>query len=378
MNNKQENLLPKNDIHRRIIHLDMDAFYASVEMRDHPEYKTRALVVGQDPREHHGHGVVATANYVARKYGVHSAMPSIKALRLIPKQNLVFIKPNFKKYRAVSAEIHGIMHEITDMVQSISLDEAYLDVTNNKIGATSIAQIGVVLQTKIRHETGLNCSFGATYNKFLAKMGSEYSKPFGRTVILPSEAKAFLAKQKIEKFHGIGPKTQRKLHDMGVYTGKELQAMPVRALIKYFHRMGYIIAEHANGIDLLRVIPDSEQNRKSIGIERTYEPSIYSKQKALSKLHDYCDSLEEKLQQRNFYANTIVLKVRNTDFETVTKRKKLKHAINNKREIYEAARALFEPISNRYLSEGIRLLGVTATDFSKADFQAVDLNLFSD
>ncbi|HBQ43747.1 MAG TPA: DNA polymerase IV, partial [Lactobacillus acetotolerans] len=111
-----------------------------------------------------------------------------------------FIKPNFKKYRAVSAEIHGIMHEITDMVQSISLDEAYLDVTNNKIGATSIAQIGVVLQTKIRHETGLNCSFGATYNKFLAKMGSEYSKPFGRTVILPSEAKAFLAKQKIEKF----------------------------------------------------------------------------------------------------------------------------------------------------------------------------------
>ena len=372
-----DGLLPQNDTHRKIIHLDMDAFYASVETRDHPELKNKALVIGQDPRDYHGHGVVATANYIARQYGVHSAMPSIKALRLIPKNKLVFMSPDFTKYHKVSTEIHQLMHEITDKVQSIALDEAYLDVTENKQGLSSALQIAINLQTKIKQEVGLNCSFGVTYNKFLAKMGSEYSKPFGRTIILPDEAQEFLARQKISRFHGIGPKTQAKLAEMGIYTGRGLQKIHVRDLIKHFNRMGYLMAEHANGIDLSRVIPDDERNRKSIGIERSYEPSVYNEQTALTNLRNYVNDLADKLSERNFYANTIVLKIRNSEFKTLTKRRKLEHATNNPLEIYDAAKDLFDPISSSFLNDGIRLLGVTATDFSEADYENMDLNLFT-
>lgn len=150
MSNFDDGLLPQNDTHRKIIHLDMDAFYAAVETRDHPELKDKALVIGQDPRNYHGHGVVATANYIARQYGVHSAMPSIKALKLIPPDKLVFKSPDFKKYHSASAEIHQLMHEITDNVQSIALDEAYLDVTENKLGLTSALQTAIDLQVKIK------------------------------------------------------------------------------------------------------------------------------------------------------------------------------------------------------------------------------------
>lgn len=174
----------------------MDAFYASVEINRHPEYKDKALVVGQDPRDNNGHGVVATCNYVARKYGVHSAMASIQALRLVPKDKIVFVPPDFETYRSVSAQIHSFMHEITDQVESIALDEAYLDVTKNKIGEYSAVQIALNLQKRIRAELNLNSSFGVSYNKFLAKMGSEYAKPFGRVVILPDEAKRFLGMAK--------------------------------------------------------------------------------------------------------------------------------------------------------------------------------------
>lgn len=378
MTDFSDGLLPQNDTHRKIIHIDMDAFYASVEIRDHPELKNKALIIGQDPRQNHGHGVVATANYVARKFGVHSAMPAIKALRLVPKEKLVFLMPDFAKYRRVSAEIHKMMHEITDKVQSIALDEAYLDVTNNKMSLNSAVQIALDLQTRIKREIGLNCSFGVTYNKFLAKMGSEYSKPLGRTVILPADAQDFLARQKIAQFHGIGPKTQAKLAEMGIHTGKGLQRMHVRELIKHFNKMGYIMAEHANGIDLSRVVPDDERNRKSIGIERTYEPCIYEEQTALTKLRNYVNELAAKLCERSFYANTIVLKIRNNEFQTVTKRHKLKHATNDSIEIYEATRDLFEPISSSFLKDGIRLLGVTATDFFDADFENIDLDLFSE
>ncbi|WEV40989.1 DNA polymerase IV [Lactobacillus sp. ESL0681] len=378
MSDTSDGLLPQNDLHRRIIHLDMDAFYASVEMRDDPSLKNKALIIGQDPRQNHGHGVVATANYVARKYGVHSAMPAIKAVRLVPAEKLVFKMPDFEKYHEVSTQIHQLMHDLTDLVQSIALDEAYLDVTQNKLGSTSAVQLAIDLQTRIRRELGLNCSFGVSYNKFLAKMGSEYSKPMGRTVILPSEAKDFLARQPIAAFHGIGPKTQEKLHKMGVYTGKDLREIHVRDLIKTFNRMGYLMAEHAHGIDLSRVVPDDERNRKSISIERTYEPCVYAEQAALTNLRNYASSLADKLKERNFYATTIVLKTRNNSFVTVTKRQKLSKATNDGTQIYEVARDLFGQISSSFLNDGIRLLGVTATDFSEANFSDIDLDLFSD
>ena len=370
MNN--ENLLPQNDIHRRIIHLDMDAFYASVEINRHPEYKDKALVVGQDPRDNNGHGVVATCNYVARKYGVHSAMASIQALRLVPKDKIIFVPPDFETYRSVSAQIHSFMHEITDQVESIALDEAYLDVTKNKIGEYSAVQIALNLQKRIRTELNLNSSFGVSYNKFLAKMGSEYAKPFGRVVILPDEAKRFLGMQRIEKFPGIGPKTQEELHSMNVHTGADLQKVDPWILLKKFKKMGYILAQHAHGIDLRPIVADSEINRKSIGIERTYEPAIYSRDEALTKMRRYCKHLEGELKKRDFRANVVVLKLRDNNFNTITKRRKLPSSSDSYLEFYDIVQGLFDSTSG-FLEEGIRLLGVTVTDFKKENYQSINL-----
>lgn len=368
----KENLLPQNDIHRRIIHLDMDAFYASVETRDHPEFKNKALIVGQDPRHNGGHGVVATCNYHARKYGVHSAMPAIQAVRLVPKEQLVFIRPNFGKYHRISAQVHCFMHEITDQVESVALDEAYLDVTHNKVGQESAVQLALDLQKKIKSELGLNSSFGVSYNKFLAKMGSEYAKPFGRTVILPDEVLNFLGMQKIAKFPGIGPKTQEELHKMDVYTGGDLRQVPVLVLLKKFKKMGYFIAQHAHGIDLRPVVADSDANRKSIGMERTYEPAIYNRDEALTKMRNYCEYLEKELKKRGFHAGTVVIKVRNNNFETVTKRRKLKHPSDSRFEFFDVAKDLFDSVHG-FLEDGIRLLGVTVTDFEKNNYQSIKL-----
>ncbi len=249
-----DRLLPKNDTSRKIIHLDMDAFYASVEMRDNPSLANKALIIGQDPRLNNGHGVVATANYVARKFGVHSAMSTMKALKLVPESEVVFLKPNFEKYRSVSSQIHELMYEMTDQVESVALDEAYLDVTQNKLGAYSALELAIRLQKKIFKEVHLNSSFGISYNKFLAKMGSEYAKPFGRTVILPNEAKIFLSQRKISDFPGIGERTQQQLKELGVKNGSDLQKLDTEFLIKKFKKMGYVIAQHAHGIDLNPVV----------------------------------------------------------------------------------------------------------------------------
>ncbi|RVU70542.1 DNA polymerase IV [Lactobacillus xujianguonis] len=368
--NKDENLLPKNDIHRRIIHLDMDAFYASVEMRDHPELRHKALVVAHDPREYHGHGVITTANYLARQYGVGSAMPAIKAVQQVPKDLLVFVPPNFEKYRAVSAEIHEIMHEVTDKVQSVSLDEAYLDVTQNKLGDYPSVALGNYLQEKIYRQTGLTSSFGVTYNKFLAKMGSEYAKPFGKTVILPEEALDFLAKQDISKFPGVGKKTQVLLREMGINTGADLQQVSVQFLIDHFKKMGYVLAMHSRGIDLSPV--EWQRQRKSIGKERTFEPSIFEEQTALTQLRKYSNEVAKILQEQNLMATCVVLKIRDTNFETVTRRRMLKKATTDGHEIFAQARWLFQALPE-FLERGIRLLGVSVTNLEQKQYQETNL-----
>lgn len=178
-------LLPRNDFSRRIIHLDMDAFYASVEMRDRPELANKAVVIAQDPRKTGGHGVIATANYRARKYGVGSAMAAAQAVKLIPAEELVFVEPDFAKYHRVSGQVHGLMHELTDQIESVALDEAYMDVTRSKIPGKSALELASYLQEQIFRQLHLTSSFGVSYNKFLAKMGSEYAKPFGRTYLAP-------------------------------------------------------------------------------------------------------------------------------------------------------------------------------------------------
>ncbi len=370
--NNNENLLPKNDIHRRIIHLDMDAFYASVEMRDHPELKNKAVVVAHDPRDFNGHGVITTANYIARKYGVGSAMPAIKAVQLIPADKLVFIPPNFDKYHAVSDQVHAIMHEVTDIIEPVSLDEAYLDITKNKLGDYSSIQLGNYMQQKVYRTTGLTCSYGVTYNKFLAKMGSEYAKPFGKTVILPSEAQSFLAQQDIKKFPGVGKKMQAVLREMGINTGADLQQKSVKFLIDHFKKMGYVLAMHSRGIDLSPV--EAKRQRKSIGKERTFEPSIFDQQQALTLLRNYARDVSQMLKEKNLQTNCIVLKLRNTNFHTVTRRRMLRQKTQDEQLIYSEAKALFETLPE-FLDQGIRLLGISATNLEQETYR--ETNLFS-
>ena len=367
-------LLPKNDTHRKIIHLDMDAFYASVETRDNPALATKALIVGHDPRKYNGHGVVATANYLARQYGVHSAMPTAKAIKLVPKDKVFFVTPNFEKYRTVSQQVHDLMHELTDQVESVALDEAYLDVTANKLEIDSAITLASHLQQNIYRKTGLTSSFGVSYNKFLAKMGSEYAKPFGRTIILPSEAEDFLAKQKIENFPGIGKKTQEQFHALGVFDGADLRKLSVRFLIENFKKMGYAIALHAHGIDMRPV--QADRKRKSIGIERTFESDIHSQDEALTTIRKFSQELAKKLREKKVTANVIVLKIRNSQFETVTKRQKLDRPTNQAIEIFQAGKELYNKAPD-FLEEGIRLLGITGTDLKNKNYEEVTLELFT-
>ena len=368
--NNSENLLPKQDIHRRIIHLDMDAFYASVEMRDNPKLKTKALVVAHDPRKYNGHGVITTANYIARRYGVGSAMPAIEAVKKIPPYQLVFVEPNFKKYRAVSNQVHEVMHEVTDIVEPVSLDEAYLDVTKNKLGSYTALELGNYMQAEIYKRTGLTCSFGATYNKFLAKMASEYAKPFGKTIILPEEAIEFLASQDIKKFPGVGKKTQKSLREFGINTGKDLQEKSVDFLIKKFKKWGYSLAMHSRGIDLSPV--EGDRVRKSIGKERTFEPSVFNQQTALTNLRRYSTEVSKILIEKNLSAKCVVLKVRDSDFHTVTRRRMIDKATRDEGIIFQEARDLFLDLPE-FLEKGIRLLGVSVTNLEQIHYTEVNL-----
>jgi Nucleotidyltransferase/DNA polymerase involved in DNA repair len=210
------------DDSRQILHVDMDAFYASIEQRDTPAYKKQPLVISHDPRQTGGRGVVTTANYVARKFGIHSAMPAQQALKLCPKA--VFVPPHFHHYRAISDQIHRIFHEYTEIIETVAFDEAYLDVTQNKLKITDPVELAVRLQAEIWDQTHLTSSIGISYSKFLAKEASDYRKPVGITIIHAEDAHDFLMQLPIERFRGVGKKTVPKMHDLNILTGQDLYA----------------------------------------------------------------------------------------------------------------------------------------------------------
>lgn len=346
--------LPKRDTSRRILHLDMDAFYSSVEMRDDPSLRNKAVIIAQDPREHNGHGVVATANYTARRYGVHSAMPAIQALRLIPADRLAIVEPHFAKYRAVSRQVHALMYELTDRLESVALDEAYLDLTAGKAKRLYLEQ-ACWLQEQVYQQLGLTASFGLSYNKFLAKMGSETAKPFGRTVIAPEEAKAFLAAKPLAAFHGIGQATQAQLADLGLTTGADLQQCSVLTLTKKFGRAGYVMALHAHGIDNSPV--GRAPKNQSLSVERSFEPVVFDEQKLLTALRNYCDKLAVKMSQANLLATAVVLKIRDRDFLTVTRSQKLAEPTREPAVLFPAAKTLLAKVPD-FAQRGVRLLGL--------------------
>lgn len=242
---------------RKIIHIDMDAFYASVEQRDHPELRNKPVAVGGSGLR----GVVAAASYEARKFGVHSAMPSKIALRKCP--NLIFVKSSFDVYRAVSRQIMGIFRDYTDLVEPLSLDEAYLDVTLNKCSIPCATAIAREIRSRIRLETNLTASAGVSYNKFLAKVASDMDKPDGLTVITPDQAEAFICKLPVKKFHGIGKVTAAKMEKMGIHTGADLKARTETELVHFFGKSGHYFYKVVQGFDDREVKP--HRIRKSIG-----------------------------------------------------------------------------------------------------------------
>ena len=344
--------------YRKIIHIDMDAFYASVEVRENPALKGKPVVVGGSPQ---GRGVVAAASYEARKYGIHSAMPASRAIRLCP--NAIFLKPQFELYREVSEQIREIFFEYTDLVEPLSLDEAYLDVTENHVGVPSATIIASQIREKIKIETGLTASAGVAPNKFLAKVASDINKPDGLKVIPPDEADAFLEHLPIKKFHGIGSATEKKMVALGITNGAELKKRSELELVQSFGKVGRHYYRIVRGQDNRAVKP--HRIRKSIGKEKTFRDDVVD----FSWLSDFLQELVEKVsgraKQLGAMGRTVTLKIRYDDFETLTRSYSSQNATNEAGYILETGRKLLEETEAG--ARPVRLLGITLGNLEGLD-----------
>ncbi len=342
---------------RKILHLDMDAFYASVEQRDNPELRGRPLAVGYGEAR----GVVAAASYEARKFGVHSAMPSVTAKRKCPE--LIFVKPRFDAYRAVSQQIHAIFAEYTPLIEPLSLDEAYLDVTENLKGIEIATEVAEQIRERIRAETGLTASAGVSYNKFLAKMASDQRKPDGLFVITPKNGPAFVEALPVKKFHGVGPATAEKMLKLGIETGADLKARDLAFLQQHFGKSGPYFYWIARGVDEREVDPD--RVRKSIGAEDTFREDIHDLETARAGLQQLIDKVWRYCEANSIRGKTVTLKVKWDDFTQITRSKTVVAPVASASEIAEIVELLLSPIFP--IPRGIRLLGVTLSSLDVAD-----------
>lgn len=340
---------------RKIIHIDMDAFFASVEQRDVPEYRDKPLIVGGSPE---GRGVVAAASYEVRKYGVHSAMSSARALRLCP--HAIVVRPRFDRYRAVSEQIREIFHRVTPLVEPLSLDEAYLDVTDNHLNISSAIRLAREIRKQIREETGLTASAGVSYNKFLAKSASDINKPDGLTVILPGDAEIFLEELEIGSFHGIGQATEEKMKAIGIQTGRDLKQWSEYDLVDKFGKTGRYYYRIVRGIDPREVRP--RRIRKSIGKERTFSEDTGDINWIRSFLSELSEMVSASLRKKHAAGKTVTLKVRYDDFETITRSTSFGQYISRPEEIAEAAGRLLEQTEAG--RRNIRLLGITLSNLN--------------
>ncbi|MGX7195651.1 DNA polymerase IV [Enterococcus olivae] len=360
----------KNDLSRKIIHIDMDAFFASVEERDNPELAKHPLVIARHPSDTGGRGVVTTANYLARKYGIHSAMSAQKAYELCP--HAVFVPGNHQKYREISQKVREIFQRYTELIEPVSIDEAYLDVTENKINSKSAMKIAKMIQHDIWQELQLTCSAGVSYNKFLAKLGSDFQKPRGLTVITPNEAVSFLKALPIEKFHGVGKKTVPRMHELGIFTGADLYEKSEMELMQHFGKMGYSLYRKVRGIHNSPVSVTRE--RKSVGKEHTYGHPLTTEDACLTQLRRLSEEVETALKRTQKHGKTIVLKIRYADYTTVTKRVTLREYIHKKEAIFSQASLIWEEIMG--IEKGIRLLGVTVTNLDPLTYENIVLPLW--
>lgn len=335
--------------YRKIIHVDMDAFYASVEQRDNPELRGRPVAVGGSAAR----GVVAAASYEARAFGVRSALPSITAKRKCPE--LIFVTPRFDVYRAVSAQIREIFAEHTDLIEPLSLDEAYLDVTENHQHIPVATTIAELIREKIKSVTGLNASAGISYNKFLAKMATDQNKPNGQFVITPWQGPAFVEALPIKKFHGVGPATAAKMQRLGIETGADLKAKPLAFLQQNFGKAGSWYYRIARAIDERPVEPD--RPRKSVGAEDTFATDIFELDAARAELVPLVAKICRYCEANGIRGRTVTLKVKYADFQQITRSRTVGMAISASADIEALAVSLLSPLFP--VAKGIRLIGVT-------------------
>ena len=340
---------------RKIVHIDMDAFFASVEQRDCSRYRRQPIAVGGTPEQR---GVVATASYEARKYGVRSAMPARTALQLCPQ--LIFVPPRFEVYRSVSQQIRTIFFRYTELVEPLSLDEAYLDVTENKYGIDSATHVARMLRKDIRRETALTASAGVSCNKFLAKIASGMQKPNGLYVIPPKRAETFVEELAIEQFFGIGPATAKKLKAMGVETGADLKQQTLERLVEQFGKRGHHFYSIARAIDERPVKPD--RLRKSIGVERSYVEDLSSAAAIAQALSALADSLQARLERHGCKGRTLTLKVKYSNYEQVTRSLTLETPFLERDIVLGLANDLLKvtEVETRH----VRLLGLTASNLT--------------
>ena len=342
---------------RKIIHVDMDAFFASVEQRDNPELRGRPVAVGGSS----GRGVVAAASYEARKFGVRSAMPSVTAKRKCPE--LIFVKSRFDAYREVSQQIRAIFRHHTDLVEPLSLDEAYLDVTQDKLGIGSATRIAELIRQEIRAKTQLTASAGVSYNKFLAKIASDQNKPDGLCVIRPGEGADFVAGLPVRRFHGVGPKGAEKMARLGIETGADLAAKDIDWLRANFGSFADYLYRAARGIDLRPV--RSSRTRKSVGGERTFSEDISSGPALRDTLETIIDIVWGYIERAEAKGRTVTLKLKYTDFQIMSRARSVSRPIADKDEFAAISRALLDEVLPLPLP--IRLMGLTLSKLEGAE-----------
>ena len=340
-------------LNRKIIHVDMDAFYASVEQMDNPELKGKPIAVGGSENR----GVVAAASYEARKFGVRSAISGVLAKRNCP--DLIFVKPRFERYKEISIKIHKIFKDYTDLVEPLSLDEAYLDVTINKKGITSASLLAEEIRARIYNEVGLTASAGISVNKFVAKIASDYNKPNGQKTVNPDEVIAFLEVLPIRKFYGVGKVTTEKMYQLGIFTGLELKSKSVEFLEKHFGKAGNFYYNVVRGIHNSEV--KANRVSKSVAAEHTFDTNLSSEIFMLEQLEAIAATLERRLKKSTVSGKTVTLKIKYSDFTQQTRSKTLPYFIADKGLIMES---VTESLYQERMKDSVRLLGISMSNLN--------------
>ncbi|SFC51120.1 DNA polymerase IV [Flavobacterium phragmitis] len=350
--------------YRKIIHIDMDAFYASVEQMDNPELRGKPVAVGGSENR----GVVSAASYEARKFGVRSAISGVLAKKYCPE--IIFVRPRFDRYKEISSKIHKIFHEYTDLVEPLSLDEAYLDVTQNKIGNPSASLLAQEIRSRILSEVGLTASAGISINKFVAKIASDYNKPNGQKTVNPDEVEAFLEELPIRKFYGVGKVTTEKMYQLGIFTGTDLKSKSLEFLEKHFGKSGAFYYNVVRGIHNSEV--KSSRITKSVAAEHTFDVNLSSEIFMMEQLERIAVSLEKRLKRHNISGKTITLKIKYSDFSQQTRSKTLPYFISDKSLIMENVEEL---LYQEKMKDSVRLLGISLSNLNTEVKKAVAVQL---